>query len=95
MLNKLSKFSYAATLYLKLGYYNIFLTDVENKVCRMIIPFVNYKHNCLPMGVCIAPDIFKEQMSSLMENLDFARVYLDNLLVITSSSFKEHLAKVK
>ena len=88
MLNKLSKFSYAATLYLKLGYYNIFLTDVENKVCRMIIPFVNYKHNCLPMGVCIAPDIFQERMSALMDNLYFLRVYLGDFLVIRSGSFK-------
>ena len=34
-------------------------------------------------------------MSSLMENLEFVRVYLDDLLVITSVSFEEHLAKVK
>ena len=31
----------------------------------------------------IAPDIFQEQMSTLMDDLEFVRVYLGNLLVIT------------
>ena len=47
------------------------------------------------MGVCIAPDIFQEWMSALMHNIEFVRVYLDYLIVITSSLFKEHLDKVE
>ena len=34
-------------------------------------------------------------MSALMDNLEFFRVYLGDLLFITSSSFKNSLAKVK
>ena len=47
------------------------------------------------MGVCIAPYIFQEQMSALMDDLDFFRVYLENVLIITSGSFEENLAKVE
>ena len=47
------------------------------------------------MEVWIAPDKFQEQMSALMNDLEFVRVYLNDLFVITSSSFEEHLAKVK
>ena len=41
------------------------------------------------------PDIFQDQMSALMDDLEFFRAYLDDLLVITSGSFEEHLAKVE
>ena len=47
------------------------------------------------MGVCIAPDIFQEQMSALKDDLYFVRIYLDGLLVITPGSFDEHIAKVE
>ena len=48
-----------------------------------------------PMGVCIAPDIFQKQISALMDDLEFVRFYLDDLLVIKLQSFKDHLAKIK
>ena len=43
------------------------------------------------MGLCNSPDIFQEKMNELMEGLEFARAYLDDLLVITKGGFKEHL----
>ena len=44
------------------------------------------------MGVYIAPYLFQERMSALMDDLDFVRVYLEYLLTISSGSFQEHLA---
>ena len=82
MINSLSNFNYASALDLIMGYYNIFLTDAAKKVCTITTPFRKYKYNCLPMGVCVAPDIFQEQMSALIENLGFFRFYLDNLIII-------------
>ena len=93
MLNKIYIFSYAMTLYLIMSYYNIFPTDAAKKVCPITTPFVRYKYNRLPMGVRIAPDIFQEQKSALMNNLEFVRFYLGNFLLITSGLFEEHLAK--
>ena len=87
ILNKLSNFSYAMTLYFIMGYYNIFLTDGATTLCTVNTSFGKYKYNSLPMGVCIAPDIFQEQMSALMDILEFVKFYLDNSLVITSGSF--------
>ena len=46
------------------------------------------------MGVCIYPDIFQDQISAIMDDLELVRVYLDGFLVIASLSFEEHLAKV-
>ena len=69
MLNKLSNFTYATILNLMMGYYDISLTDAAKKVCTINAPFGNYEYNHIPMGVCIAPDIFQEQMSALMDDL--------------------------
>jgi hypothetical protein len=43
------------------------------------------------MGLCCAPDIFQEKMSELMMGLEFARAYIDDLLVITRRTHEEHL----
>ena len=59
MLHKLSNFSYATTLDLMISYYNISLTDAAKKVCTITTLFVKYEYNFLPMGFCIAPDVFQ------------------------------------
>jgi len=46
------------------------------------------------MGVAGSPDIFQEKMYGLMEALDYVRTYLDNLLVISKSSFDDHLIQI-
>ena len=68
MLNKLSNFPYATTLYLIRGYYNILLTSAAKKLCKTTTPFGNYEYNRLPMGVCMAPDTFQEEMSAIMDD---------------------------
>ena len=47
------------------------------------------------MRVCIALDLFQEQISALMDDLDFFIFYLNNFLIITTGSCTEHLAKGK
>ena len=46
------------------------------------------------MGLCNSPDIFQEKMSELMSGLEFVRVYIDDLLCITTSTFEDHLEKL-
>ena len=47
------------------------------------------------MGLCNSPDIFQERMSTLMQDLDYVRTYIDDLLCITSGDWKDHLAKLR
>jgi hypothetical protein len=48
------------------------------------------------MGLSISPDVFQEKMSSLMYGLDFARAYLNNLLILsTEKGFDKHLNKLE
>jgi Reverse transcriptase (RNA-dependent DNA polymerase) len=43
------------------------------------------------MGLCNSPDIFQEKMSELMFDLEFARAYLDDLLLVSIGTFESHL----
>ena len=46
------------------------------------------------MGLCNSPDIFQEKMSSLMEDLEFVRAYIDDLLIITNGTYEDHMVKL-
>ena len=43
------------------------------------------------MGLCNSPDIFQEKINELINGLEFAGAYIDDLLVISKQSFEEHL----
>ena len=47
------------------------------------------------MGVACAPDIFQGKMSQLMQELEYVKTYLDDLLVITNSTYEDHLEKLE
>ncbi len=91
ILQKLEGFLFATSLDLNMGYYHILLTPQASRVCTVVLPWGKYEYVRLPMGLCTAPDIFQEKMNSLMDGLEFARAYLDDLLVISKNSFEEHL----
>ena len=57
--------------------------------------WVKYEYLRLPMGLCNSPDIFQEKMSELMIGLEFARAYLDDLLIISKSDFNKHLEHIE
>ena len=47
------------------------------------------------MAIAGSPDIFQSKMSELMSALEFVRIYLDDLLVITRASLEDHLEKLR
>jgi hypothetical protein len=51
---------------------------------------ISYEYLRLPMGLCNSPDIFQEKMSELLFGLEFARAYLDDLLVVSRHSIENH-----
>ena len=91
LLLKLEGFMWATSLDLNMGYYHIVLTPNASRLCTIVLPWGKYEYLRLPMGLCNSPDIFQEKMSELMTGLEFVRAYLDDLLIISKGSFKEHL----
>ena len=96
MLQKLEGFMYATSLDLNMGYYHMRLTPFSSKLCTIVLPWGKYEYCRLPMGLSVSPDIFQEKMSELMAGLEFARAYLDDLLIISNEQgFEKHLQKLE
>ena len=92
---KLEGFMYATSLDLNMGYYHIELNPDSKKYCTIVLPFGKFEYQRLPMGLSNSPDIFQEKMSQLMEDLEFVRAYIDDLLITSSSTFEDHLEKLE
>ena len=88
-------FTFSMALYLNIGYYTIRLDPDAQKICTIVLPWGKYSYLRLPMGIAGSPDFFQEKMSSLMQTLSYIKVYLDDLLVITKSTYDDHLEKLK
>jgi RNase H-like domain found in reverse transcriptase/Reverse transcriptase (RNA-dependent DNA polymerase)/Integrase zinc binding domain len=91
LLLKLEGFQYATSLDLNMGYYHIELSPNSRALCTIVLPWGKYEYQRLPMGLCNSPDIFQEKMSSLMQDLEYCRAYIDDLLILTKGDWKEHL----
>ena len=78
-----------------MGYYTIRLDPGTSKVCTIIFPWGKYLYLRLPMGIAGSPVIFQAKMSELMVALDYAHIYLDDLLCITWASLDDHLQKLR
>ncbi len=94
-LQELEGFTYATTLDLNMGYYNIRLNPTTAKIGTIIFPWGKYLYQRLPMGFARSADIFQVEMGNLMAALEYVRAYIDDLLVITKSSHDDHLGKLE
>jgi hypothetical protein len=43
----------------------------------------------------LVPDVFQNFMSKLVQDMEYVKTYLDDLLIVTNSSFKDHLLKLE
>mmetsp|Transcript_2824 Transcript_2824/g.7823 ORF Transcript_2824/g.7823 Transcript_2824/m.7823 type:complete len:1452 (-) Transcript_2824:296-4651(-) len=95
MLQKLEQFKYATAFDLSMGYYHIPLDVPSQNLCTTVLPWGKYRYKKLPMGISTAPDIFQRIMNELLGDLEFALVYLDDILVLsdTNDSDEDHLSK--
>jgi hypothetical protein len=91
---KLEGFTYGTSLDLNMGYYHIELTPNSKSLCTIVLPWGKYEYQRLPMGLCNSPDIFQEKMSMLMQDLEFVRAYIDDLLILSKGNWQDHLEKL-
>jgi hypothetical protein len=75
-----------------MGYYHIKLEtdDDAQNLCTIVFPWGKYKYKLLPMGIKIATDVFQNVMSMLVQDMEYVKTYLDDLLILTNrdNSFK-------
>jgi hypothetical protein len=91
LLLRLEGFTYGTSLDLNMGYYHIALSDKSKEMCTITTQWGKYEYQRLPMGLCNSPDIFQEKMSVLLQGIDSVRVYIDDVLHVTKTTWKEHL----
>ena len=68
---------------------------ISQDTCAIINPWDKYTYLRIPMRINSASDIFQEKISSLMEGLEYARTYLDDLLCLSKGDFESHLKHVE
>ncbi|MGH7974471.1 MAG: reverse transcriptase domain-containing protein [bacterium] len=96
LMQKLEGFTYATALDLNMGYFTIRLDKNAQDLCTIVTPWGNYRYLRLPLGLANSPDIFQDRMSYLMIGLlEFAKTYLDDILVMSKGSFEDHLQKLR
>jgi hypothetical protein len=61
---------------------------LKNYVPINLFPCGKYKYKRSTMGIKIAPDIFQNVMSKLVQDLEYVKSYLDDLLILANTSFK-------
>ncbi len=93
VLQELEGFTFATALDLNMGYYTIRLDPDASRIFTVIFPWEKYSYKRLPMGIAGSPEIFQSKMLELMEDLEYVKAYLDNLLCISRSSLEDHLKK--
>jgi hypothetical protein len=101
MIRSMEEYTFASALDLNMGYYHIKLdADADaQKLCKIVFPWHmgKYKYKHLPKGIKIAPDVFQNVMSKLVQDMEYVKTYLDDLLILTNrnNSFKYHLLKLE
>jgi hypothetical protein len=91
LLQRIPKFTMVSSLDMSMGYYSTVLEDSSLKCTAFVVPWGKYQNLRLPMGMSTAPDEFQARMQALLVELPFLRVYLDDILVLTETSFSSHI----
>ena len=94
-MQELDGFQYATASNLNMGYYTIRLDSYLQEMCSVINHWGKYKYLRLRMGIMCAPDTFQEKMSTLIEDIEFAPIYLNNLLCQSKDHFNTRLRVYK
>jgi len=93
VLQQLGVFKIATQLDLNMGCNTTKLSLEESKICTIILPWGKYSYEILPldMGISGSVDISQEKTLDLMRQLDFVRMYLDELLVLSKGTYSDRI----
>ena len=90
MFTKLCGAKIFTTLDLQSGYYHIGLTDAVKPKTGFITPHGKWHFNMVPFGLAQAPSYFQQLMNQVLQGLNFAIAYLDDIVLFSNNEL-EHL----
>ena len=94
-LAKISGAKYMTKLDANSGYYQIPLSEESKLLTTFITPFGRYCYNRVPFGLVSAGDIFQRCIYNILEGVNGVVCHMDDLLVFSSVSKKEHDDRVR
>ncbi|GFR43102.1 hypothetical protein Agub_g3949 [Astrephomene gubernaculifera] len=94
LLDRLCGATVFSSLDLTQGYHQLLMHDEERERTAFRTPFGHYQYKVLPFGLTNAPAVFQSAMNSVLQDLPFAVVYLDDILIF-SKSRDEHVEHVR
>ena len=94
LLAKIGKAQWFSTLDLMSGNYQISVKKEDRPKTAFVTPFGKYQFNVMPFGLTNAPSTFCRYMSTVLGDLDFVAVYLDDILIF-SKTREEHYNHVR
>ena len=88
---RLQGYKIFSTLDLRSGYYHIGLSkSAKPKTAFVISGIGKYQFNRVPFGLAQAPGYFQTLINKVLDNIDFAMGYLDDIIIFSRSE-EEHL----
>lgn len=94
MMRSLTKLRFKSVFDVPMSCYACLLAELNRRATAITTPLGKFVFLRLPMGVSTAPDEFQAAMDDLLGDVDYVRVYLDDILVF-SSTFEEHLLHLR
>ncbi len=77
------------------GFHQVTVKESDRDKTGFVCPFGKFRFVRMPFGLTNAPSVFQRLMEEvLVDCTGFARVYIDDILVV-SSSWKEHVAHLR
>jgi dihydroorotate dehydrogenase len=76
MISSMEGFTFASALDLNMGYYHIKLDADAQRLCTIVFPWGKCKYKRLPMGIKIAPDVFQNVMSKLVQDMEYVKTII-------------------
>ena len=94
ILARLGKAKYFTTLDLRSGYHHIALDKQSIKKTAFCTPFGKYEYLKVPFGLAQAPSYFQKLMNKVLNGLNFAFSYLDDIIIFSNTA-EEHLKHIQ
>ena len=92
---RLQGYKIFSTLDLRSGYYHIGLSEsAKPKTAFVISGIGKYQFNRVPFGLAQAPAYFQTLINKVLDNIDFAMGYLDDIIIFSRSE-EEHLDHIE
>ena len=83
LIDQLGKARFITTLHLTRGYWQMPVAAGDQYKTAFTTPYGLYQFKVMPFGLCGAPASFQRLMDKIVNGLDFAAAYLDDLVIWT------------